>query len=106
MKMNFMYKKIKLKGCLPLLAPIYLFLKSSPVFKNLLNSIINYIKKSSYLYSKFYNKTNPILNAFNLIYIIQKKFNQSRSTTSIYKILKQNNISYKSVKIIKNPHSQ
>jgi len=51
-------------------------------------------------------KANPILNAFNLIDIIQKKFNQSRSTTYIYKILKQNNISYKRVKIIKNPHLQ
>jgi len=50
-------------------------------------------------------KETPTLTAYCIQKIINNKFNKIVSTTYIYDVLSKNGITYKKVRIIKNPHS-
>ena len=50
-------------------------------------------------------KEKCTLNAYQLIRIVEKKFNKIFSISYIYKLFKENKLTYKKTKIINNPHS-
>jgi transposase len=50
-------------------------------------------------------KEKCTLNAYQLIRIVEKKFNKIFSISYIYKLFKDNKLTYKKTKIINNPHS-